>query len=513
MSGKHLNIVFSRPAVNADGRVIRQLISLDSIPNSTTLLVGRLAKNDPIDIYRIKQSSANRAAIESDRLSEVAPVNLPILVLVTNPSIVIGKTFTLACKWKRYAAKKRKNLTKVVILRSKKFAYHVNKQPSPNNSKANHHLKEWIKPLAILFIVLKPIAYSIVIASNFLTKKSISILKPSIKYLLLCESMSEFQRLLVYSYHHESVRIIGNDAETLAITNQFLYALQKYNSKKKKSTKTSVHIDLHEYFPGQTGVKYTESYVKNSISLIHDLRNQYEFTLSTVSSGLASLYSQDLKIDANKIRVIWNSPMYDSMLNNRLTAESSSPKHDLTRFSIVHHGISTEFRKLDSLLLAIANNRQLQSRFEVHFYLVANNESQRYSLDKLKQIANSCDFPVYFHAPVSPDKISSEISKYDIAFCAIPPISISYANALPNKFFESVHAGLAILAGTSNDMCELIDKYGLGLTISEYTEEAIENSLNKIKKDNLNLFKKNSLMASQTLCFESTSKNYLSGAS
>jgi hypothetical protein len=50
---------------------------------------------------------------------------------------------------------------------------------------------------------------------------------------------------------------------------------------------------------------------------------------------------------------------------------------------------------------------------------------------------------------------------------------------LPNKFFESIVAGLAICTGPSPSMAEIVEKYGCGVVSASFEPEDLATILNQ----------------------------------
>ncbi|AKN61709.1 hypothetical protein WB44_12070 [Synechococcus sp. WH 8020] len=181
----------------------------------------------------------------------------------------------------------------------------------------------------------------------------------------------------------------------------------------------------------------------------------------------------------------------------------------IEKIKIIHHGIASSFRQLDTLLHSLNNSEKLAKSFELNLMLVANSPLQKDYLSYLKDLAACSSVSINFLDPVPTDNIVNTISQFDIAFVGIPPISTSYANCLPNKFFESIHAGLALIAGPSLDMVNLIDKFNLGIGLNDYTEYEITQALLMISDSNFHSYKKNSRDAAIHLSFESVAELYL----
>ena len=90
------------------------------------------------------------------------------------------------------------------------------------------------------------------------------------------------------------------------------------------------------------------------------------------------------------------------------------------------------------------------ARYTLHFMFMPSPYIQT-----LKQLgAERVPGRVFFHDAVAPEEIVPTIAEYDIGFNFIAPTNYNYLVCLPNKFFESINAGLAILTGPSPAMAQ-----------------------------------------------------------
>jgi glycosyltransferase involved in cell wall biosynthesis len=76
---------------------------------------------------------------------------------------------------------------------------------------------------------------------------------------------------------------------------------------------------------------------------------------------------------------------------------------------------------------------------------------------------------------------------------------VSYKYAMPNKFFESVAAGLAIVTGPSPEMARLTQKYGFGVVAPGFETCDLANVLNGLNHEQINDMKLRALAASEVL--------------
>jgi hypothetical protein len=107
-------------------------------------------------------------------------------------------------------------------------------------------------------------------------------------------------------------------------------------------------------------------------------------------------------------------------------------------------------------------------------------------LNELKRLAVDCaPGRVVFHDPIRPEDTVHRISEYDIGFCYIHPSNYNYKTSLPNKFFDSIGAGLAVLIGPSPAMAQMVQVHQVGWVAPSFKPEDMAATLNQITKDEL----------------------------
>jgi hypothetical protein len=100
---------------------------------------------------------------------------------------------------------------------------------------------------------------------------------------------------------------------------------------------------------------------------------------------------------------------------------------------------------------------------------------------------------------VPPEEIVSTLVKYDIGISVIPSQPLSYKYSLPNKFFEYIAAGLAVVIGPSPEMARFVQRYDLGAIAADFEAKSLANTVKKLSADDINQMKRNSLKAAQSL--------------
>ncbi|WP_157028647.1 hypothetical protein [Synechococcus sp. WH 8020] len=546
-------IVFSRPSLHNDGRVRRQIQFLSQKYFSQVVFIGKLESNDDFNPYLFDHRKGYPYA-KILHLSTRKRINRILARCYTrcilSPFLILYKDLGL------FYYRLRRAFSKITL--SLKIPHELHKFYRPAVK-----LFSWLVQLtkAISSILTALIVLLIISLRQFkiVTVKSLSwlvrltkirIIWPKSTDLIISliislrqfknvtnNSLSRpFQQFKVVSltpvgayidltstilgdlfcspkFSGKSFHIYFNDIESLCIlssleSNLALFSLSPSNLSEKIKF---IQLDLHEYFLDQTAVKRNSHQIDNYIDLIRSTHQIYPFSISTVSSSLASLYQKHFNIDGLDVHAIYNAPLHSSPQFSSINVDPLTliASNRIEKIKIIHHGIASSFRQLDTLLHSLNNSEKLAKSFELNLMLVANSPLQKDYLSYLKDLAACSSVSINFLDPVPTDNIVNTISQFDIAFVGIPPISTSYANCLPNKFFESIHAGLALIAGPSLDMVNLIDKFNLGIGLNDYTEYEITQALLMISDSNFHSYKKNSRDAAIHLSFESVAELYL----
>jgi hypothetical protein len=97
---------------------------------------------------------------------------------------------------------------------------------------------------------------------------------------------------------------------------------------------------------------------------------------------------------------------------------------------------------------------------QLDLYLVRSPRTGRY-LEQLKRTAGRTR-NVRIVDPVPIDQIVPTMETYDVGLCSIAATNFNNLHSLPNKFFDSVQAGLAVMIGPSPDMATIVREHDLG---------------------------------------------------
>ncbi len=241
----------------------------------------------------------------------------------------------------------------------------------------------------------------------------------------------------------------ANDWNTLPVA---AAAAQRHHAK--------LVVDLHEYAPLEFE-NLRDWWLFEP--LIRSVLQRYATdadALMTVAAVIAERYRHELGLDP---LVVLNAPEYISPPLKQL---------DPHNIRLVHHGVAYQIRKPEVMIQTIA---LCESRYTLHFMLVPAPY-----IEALKKLAAEiAPGRVFFHDAVAPEKIVSTIAQFDVGFNFIAPTNYNYRVCLPNKFFESLMAGLAICTGPSPSMVEMVEQYGCGVVAPSFEPQALAAVLNQ----------------------------------
>lgn len=74
---------------------------------------------------------------------------------------------------------------------------------------------------------------------------------------------------------------------------------------------------------------------------------------------------------------------------------------------------------------------------------------------------------VHVVGAVPSDEVSAAMADAEVSLVLTRPVVLSYAFSLPNKLFESLHAGVPVLASDTPDASALVREYGIGEVVAD----------------------------------------------
>ncbi len=167
---------------------------------------------------------------------------------------------------------------------------------------------------------------------------------------------------------------------------------------------------------------------------------------------------------------------------------------------VAHTGSLTHGRRLPELVSSL-------QYLPDHVLLVLIGDGSFKS--KLESIAKSLAVSerLVFVPTVPVNAVASTLSQADCAALMFTPDSLNYEYALPNKFFESIAAGVPLVYGNTQEVNRLASQFGIGQACNPLDPRSIAQAITNVLEPSANSrFKDNTLAARQILNWEQEEK-------
>jgi len=221
---------------------------------------------------------------------------------------------------------------------------------------------------------------------------------------------------------------------------------------------SAVIYDSHEYWPDKTHIGQLVKLRSTTFSLIEWVALRRVDAMIVVSDTIADLYRARFR-KTPAVSVVRNIPTS--------VAKVEAVGQPGRRLAMV--GAITQFRGIE---LAVDSLTLLP---EATLMVVGpcSNPSYREGLIEKIRILGIED-RVSLRDPVDPSELLDFlVQNADISLILIEGVSTSYQNALPNKFFESIAAGVPVVVSNLPQLAEITDKYRCGLVLRESSPTAL----------------------------------------
>jgi glycogen(starch) synthase len=212
--------------------------------------------------------------------------------------------------------------------------------------------------------------------------------------------------------------------------------------------------------------------------------------VSTVSRGIAEHLMRDYGLAAEPM-VVRNVPQA------RPLGRSFSPFREEGEIVVLFHGGITEHRGLHTLVDSV----RLWKR---GLRLVLRGPVEDAYRRRLEAIIATHDLRnrVDIEKPVAADRLMEAAATADIGIVSLPDTSAENRLALPNKIFEYVSAGLALLVPELDELAKIVRQHENGRVFSSLSAQAIAAAVNDLDMAMINAYKAKSRLASAELVWE-----------
>jgi hypothetical protein len=273
--------------------------------------------------------------------------------------------------------------------------------------------------------------------------------------------------------------IIANDVDTLPAA---FYI--------KGESGAKVILDAHEYAPRQfENLLWWRLIFQPAVLWVCNNFLPKINLMFTVGRGVADEYKKNFGIDSV---IITNAPPFQGQ--NPSAIEEG-------KIRLVHHGIANASRRPD---LMFEMMKLLDERFSLDLYLLTSSYASTGTIRYIQALKEkfSEDKRIRIHDPLPQEKIVPTLNQYDMGVFLLPPINFNYANALPNKFFDFIQAGLAVAIGPSPEMASYLATFRNGVVSGNFEAADLASALNKLTDSDIEMMKANSAAAAGELCAE-----------
>lgn len=163
---------------------------------------------------------------------------------------------------------------------------------------------------------------------------------------------------------------------------------------------------------------------------------------------------------------------------------------------LAYAGRITTARGLEEALAALAE-------LDESIHLVVLGYGIPEYLAKLHRLAEEHGVSERFHVvgPLAPEEVAGAMKDADVSLVHVRPTVLSYRFALPNKLFESIHAGLPVVAADLPDLARIVRDYGIGEVFDGEDPHAFAEAIRTVLADP-QPYRDNAERAAQELTWE-----------
>jgi glycosyltransferase involved in cell wall biosynthesis len=331
----------------------------------------------------------------------------------------------------------------------------------------------------------------------YTTLKRESVLARLISYVVFTHNQRQNLALRTFRDSDESHKIASGYYDLIILNDLDFVGYDPIFYGAKKSN-TQIYLDLHEFFYDFGG-----SFVFRALNssyykwLLGKLKSRPIKTYFTVSEAIADLYVNFLPSRPVSVMNVPDvQPDDQDRANHRL---------DNAKTKLVYHGAAGKGRGVTRLIRAM---KHVNQDFELNLVIVGSL-TQRVKYMAYAHFLGVKE-RVLFHRPVEFTEIPDMLKGFDIQIIFYhPPHSANEKFSLPNKFFESARAGLALIIGDSPSMRMLVEKYQTGWVVEGWSHKHLAKVINSVSRLDILEKKRNSLLLSREISPDSQKHVFL----
>jgi glycosyltransferase involved in cell wall biosynthesis len=234
-------------------------------------------------------------------------------------------------------------------------------------------------------------------------------------------------------------------------------------------------------------------WVRFTKPVIEEVERQYlpeAAIVSTVSDGIADVLLQKFGLPSRPL-VVPNVPVYRE-------TQFSKTGHSIR---VLYHGVLNPGRGLEEAIKSVTN---WPARFSLHLRGPFQSELYKEQLHALTRSYGVAD-RVKFLPPVPTAELVAAARPYDIGLMNLPALSEHKQFALPNKVFEYMMAGLALLVTDLPEMGRLLRETEAGFLLDGAGAGRLARRIESLDDQQIDQAKKAALRAARRYCWEEQS--------
>lgn len=120
----------------------------------------------------------------------------------------------------------------------------------------------------------------------------------------------------------------------------------------------------------------------------------------------------------------------------------------------------------------------------VILYIIGDGDIKKELEERVRQLGQ--EDKVIFHGKVAAEELSKYTSSADIGLCMLEQRGLSYYYSLPNRIFDYIHAGVAVLSSPFPEIKKIVELHNTGyltsetdpLKLAEFIKNILNNPLN-----------------------------------
>ncbi len=257
----------------------------------------------------------------------------------------------------------------------------------------------------------------------------------------------------------------------------------------KAASGALVHYDSHEFaiqeFEERT---YWRLVYKPMVKYLERMAVASADSVSTVGPTLAELLKHQYNL-ATLPAVVRNMP-------HRVIMPTASETPWPLR--ILFHGHVLPGRGLEALIGSMPQWR------ERHQLTIRGDGDAGYLAGLAAQAAGfGCSGQITFERAVAPDDVIPAAARTaDVGIVCIPLETGQQRVSMPNKLFEYIGAGLAVVTTPADDLQQIVNTHGIGVACRDASSIAIAEAINGLTTERVAGFKAATRVAAHVLCWE-----------